>query len=140
MKTYTGHQEAESGLYLNLKTWSIATLEADGPLPGDAGVTYRRVPMLLMLAAAPLLGLAFVMFLPFIGFAMIAQLLGIKAVHLVKGMMGETDRVRRPGWVPARAFLSRPKHETPVTPADAADDAWTKRVGDQLEKTDHPES
>jgi hypothetical protein len=138
MKTYTGNQHAESGLYLNLAKFSITSLETDGPLPGGVDVTYRRVPMLLMLAAAPLLGLAFVIFLPLIGFAVVAHLAGGKAVHLVKGVIGETARVRRPGWVPARAFLSRPKAKAPAAPHDATTEAWVEEVENKLTKGDPP--
>lgn len=137
MKTYTANQNVESGLYLNLKKFSITSLEADGPLPGTADDIYRRVPMLLMLAVAPLLGLVFVIFLPLIGFAMVAHLLGTKAVQFAQDVVGETARVRRPGWVPALAYFSRSKRAGRTKTADAPKDAWTEDVEKKLEKTDH---
>lgn len=138
MKTYSANQHVESGLYLNLKKFSITSLEADGPLPGTADDSYRRIPMLLMLAAAPLLGLVFVIFLPLIGFAMVAHLLGTKAVQFAQGVVGETDRVRRPGWVPALAYFSRSKRAERAKTTDAPKDAWTEEVEKKLEKTDRP--
>lgn len=137
MKTYTANQNVEAGLYLNLKKFAITSLDADGPLPGTADDTYRRVPMLLMLAVAPLLGLVFVIFLPFIGFAMVAHLLGTKAVQFVQDAVGETARVRRPGWVPALAYFSRSKRAERAKAPDAPKDAWTEDVEKKLEKTDH---
>lgn len=137
MKTFTANQQVEAGLYFNRKTFTVTTMDAAGPLSGAADETYYRVPMLLMLAAAPLLGLAFVIFLPLIGFAVVAQLLGTKAVQLVTGVVGESDRVRRPGWVPALAFLSRAKHAKPATLAEAPKDEWAEDVEKKLEKPDH---
>ena len=130
MKTYTANQNVESGVYLNLKKFSITSLEADGPLPGTADDIYRRVPMFLMLAVAPLLGLVFVI-------GMVAHLLGTRAVQFAQGVVGETDRVRRPGWVPALAYFSRSKRAERAKTAGAPKDAWTEDVEKKLEKTDH---
>jgi hypothetical protein len=91
--------------------------------------------MLLMLAGAPLLGLAFVIFLPFIGFAAVAYLLSQKAVAVAQGAATEAVRVVRPSWAPALAFLNRSK------PAPAAADktepapdvdAWKEEVEKKL--------
>ena len=78
MTTYTGTQQVTPGLYLNLKRRTMEHVEKDGALPGVDTDRYYRVPMLLWLAVAPLLGLAFVIFLPFIGFAMVGRLTGDK--------------------------------------------------------------
>jgi len=137
MKTFTTHQQVEAGLYFNRNTFAVTTMDAAGPLVGADNDTFYRVPMLLMLVLAPLLGLAFVMFLPLLGFAVVAQLLGTKAVQAVAGVMGESDRIRRPGWVPTLAFLSRAKHTKAVTPADAPKDEWAEDVENKLGKDDH---
>ena len=81
MTIYKGTQEVEPGLYLNLKRFTVKSVDTRGPLPGTEGDEYRRVPMLAMLAMAPLLGLVFVIFLPFIGFAMVTYLVGHKAAQ-----------------------------------------------------------
>ena len=54
-----------------------------------------RIPTLLMLAAAPLLGLAFVIFLPLIGFVMVARLLGDKLLRLINQRGGAMTRKER---------------------------------------------
>jgi hypothetical protein len=74
MATFKGAQEAKPGLYLNLRKFSLTVLDRPGQLPGVPTDYYRRVPMLLMLLVAPFVGLAYVMFLPFIGFAAVAVL------------------------------------------------------------------
>ena len=133
MTTYTGTQDVDPGLYLNLRKFSLTSVERREALPGSATDTYRRVPMLMMLAVAPLLGLVFVIFLPLIGFVMVSYLLGSKAVEIAQSVREQMGRVRRPGWAPALAFLSRSK------PADtmaehAEPDAWTEDVQKKLDE------
>ena len=108
-----------------------------GELPGTDLDTYRHIPMLAMLAAAPLLGLAFVMFLPLIGFAMVLHLVGTKVYHLVADAAMEGVRVMRPSWAPAFAFLTRSKPAKTETVAEnpAAEnptDAWQENVEKKL--------
>ena len=136
MTTYTGRQTVTAGLYLNTKTYSIATMDQGATLPGNDLDTYRRVPMLLMLAAAPLLGLAFVMFLPLVGFAMVLKLVATKAGELVGEAAAEAVRVLRPTWEPALAFFNRSKaaKKAEDQPAATAErDAWTEGVEKQLD-------
>ena len=135
MTTYTGTQEVEPGLYLNTRKFSVTTIDRRGPLPGTTEATYRRVPMLLMLAAAPLLGLVYVIFLPFIGFAAVTWLLANKALELVTGVARETGRVRRPAWAPLLAFFSRHKAAENTT-EETKTDAWTEEVEKKLNETD----
>ena len=136
MTTYTGKQNVEPGLYLNLKKFSIKSLDEAGPLPGTERDTYYRAPMLLVLAAAPLLGLAFVIFLPFIGFAMVAYLLGDKAMQWAGHATTEAVRVVRPGWVPSLAFLSRSKPAKKSETTERAPDAWKDDVEKKLDAAD----
>lgn len=53
------------GIYWNRKSWDLTTIsEEGGYLPADNGAThYYRLPLLLVMALAPLAGLAFVLFL-----------------------------------------------------------------------------
>ena len=83
MTTYTGTQDVDPGLYVNTGSLRLTSVERRGALPGGANEHYRRVPMLVMLLLAPLLGLAFVIFLPFIGFAVMLRLLGEKLMQVV---------------------------------------------------------
>ena len=145
MTTYTGRQTVKAGIYLNTRTYGIETLNQFGELPGTELDTYRHIPMLAMLAAAPLLGLAFVMFLPFIGFAMVLHLVGTKAYHLVADAAAEGVRVMRPSWAPAFAFLTRSKPAKPNVTAEnpAAEnptDAWQENVEKKLNNDDDRKS
>jgi hypothetical protein len=136
MTTYTANQVVDPGLYFSVKPLGLKSIERTGPLPGSESDVYRRVPMLLMLAMAPLLGLAFVIFLPFIGFAMVFRLAGEKAVEVGGRAATQTVRVMRPAWAPALAFLSRtkPAAKTPSA-TKPAPDAWVDEVKKQLDAT-----
>jgi hypothetical protein len=75
MKNNNGGNKVPAGFYFNKKNWEIVTVSGKkgGVLPGSAETDYLRVPALAMLAAAPVLGAAFVVFLPVIGFALFAS-------------------------------------------------------------------
>jgi hypothetical protein len=70
-----GGTKVPAGFYFNKANWEIVTVSGKkgGLLPGDAKAGYLRVPAVAMLAGAPVLGAAFVVFLPVIGFALLAS-------------------------------------------------------------------
>lgn len=71
MLTYTGGSSAKGGFYLKKGEWEIITLDGkNGTLPGGTDCQYIRLPALLFVPAAIMLSVPFVIFLPFIGFAM----------------------------------------------------------------------
>jgi hypothetical protein len=73
-KTYTAGNAVKGGFYLNRQDWTMFVAPAEGAvLPGEPGATYAAFPTLVMLLAAPVLSLAFVVFLPFIGIALTAR-------------------------------------------------------------------
>jgi hypothetical protein len=81
MKRMMGGTKVEPGFYWNTGDWSIVTVEKEPrPLPGGAGQTFVKVPAAGMLLLAPMLGLSFVIFLPFVGFAILARQTARKAV------------------------------------------------------------
>jgi hypothetical protein len=79
MRAYKGNDMVKGGYFLNLRDWKLEVVEGDtGVLPGNDETPYRRVPMLGMLVVAPVMGLAFVVLLPFIGLAVIGEKLWLK--------------------------------------------------------------
>ena len=76
-------------------------------------------------------GLIYVIFLPFIGFAMVAWLLAVKATHLAADVAHGAARALRPGWEPSMAFLSRTK---PANAAQEGADKWAEEVGKKLNR------
>jgi hypothetical protein len=77
MFTYTGGDTVKGGFYWNRGTWHLENVEGkSGTLPGGGEARYVWVPTLLMLLLAPVMGGLFVVFLPFIGFALLFGALG----------------------------------------------------------------
>ena len=133
MKHYQGNQEVEPGLYFNLSQLSFKSIEEKGPLPGREEDVYRRAPVVALLVVGPILGLAFVMFLPFVGFALLGWLIAGKAVAWATEAGLAFGRVVRPAWRPAAAFLSRAKL---AKPASKNRDPWIDTVKQDLEETE----
>jgi hypothetical protein len=74
MRTYTTPTRVKGGFYLNRDDWTMFVAPAEGAeLPGNPGARHLRFPTVAMLVAAPVLSMAFVVFLPFIGIAMVAR-------------------------------------------------------------------
>ena len=133
MRRYRGTEKVEPGLYFNLRQLAFKSIDDEGPLPGRPDEVYRRVPMLALLVVGPFLGLLYVIFLPFIGFAMVAWLLATKAGYLAAGAARGAVRALRPGWEPSMAFLSRTK---PADPAREGADKWAEEVEKKLDPPD----
>jgi hypothetical protein len=132
MKRYYGNEMVEPGLYFNLRQISFKTLDEEGHLPGTGSDEYHRLPVVAMLVVGPALGLAYAIFLPLIGFAMLAWV-GIGKLAQVVGA-AELARVLKPAWQPAMAFFSRGK---PAAEKPAAEDGWAEDVKKELEEKDH---
>lgn len=63
-KYYPGEAVVE-GIYWNTNTWEFIENPEGGLLPKEDGVAYYRVPRAVVLLVGPLLGLVYVLFLPF---------------------------------------------------------------------------
>jgi hypothetical protein len=83
MNTKRAGDAARVGFYFNLKTWELSLHRTEGAkLPGGATDRYTRVPAVALLLLGPVMGFFFVIFLPFIGFALVARELGRRAMRL----------------------------------------------------------
>ena len=131
MKHYRGTEKVEPGLYFNLRQLSFTSMDDEGPLPGKTEDIYRHVPTLALLVVGPLLGFVYVIFLPLIGFGMVAWLLGVKAGRVAMGAARGAARVLTPGWEPSMAFLSRSK-STKAALREATD-KWAEEVEKKLD-------
>ncbi len=100
-----GHKVA-AGTYWNVKNGERVDMEQEGVLPGDRKDTYIKAPGAVVLAAGPILGLIFAVFLPFIGIAMALMALGGK---IVEGMVKAASGVVTFGWRPIEAYLTGKK-------------------------------
>jgi hypothetical protein len=77
MTTKKAGEAAKVGFYFNTRTWELDLHRSDGSaLPGGHSDVYVRVPALALLFLGPIMGFFFVIFLPFIGFALAAREIG----------------------------------------------------------------
>ena len=96
MATKKAGEAATVGFYFNTRTWELDLHRHGGSgLPGGSGDVFVRVPALALLFLGPLMGFFFVLFLPFVGFALAAREIG----HRVAGWFGrkaETPESQKP--------------------------------------------
>lgn len=89
---HQGGSETKGGFYWKRGEWEIVTVDGkSGTLPGPKDAEYIRLPGLLLVPIALIVSIAYVVFLPLIGFAML--------FHALAGKVAERVRTR----VPARA-------------------------------------
>lgn len=85
MFKHKGGDVVKGGFYWNQAQWHLENVEGKlGTLPGGDEARYARVPTLLMFVLAPLMGALFVVFLPFIGFALLIGMVAAKALGLFR--------------------------------------------------------
>ncbi len=107
MARHCGGSLATSGYYWNPRRWSITPIPRPrGFLPGGPEERYLKVPALAVLALMPLLGGLFVVFLPVIGFALVAYALARKVAALARGGAADLAATVTPGWLPGEAHLT----------------------------------
>jgi hypothetical protein len=107
MATNRGGDLVKGGYYWHLEKWDATFVEAPaGELPGGPGEVYRRIPTALMLLAAPIMGALFVIFLPFIGIALLLQHIGRAAMQAAGETLERVLRSLSPAWRPGMAFLA----------------------------------
>ena len=101
-----GGNTVKAGTYWNLANGGRVQMEREGVLPGDGKTRYIKAPAAAMLAAAPVIGLVFAVFLPFIGIAMTLSLIGKK---LGQGVTSAAAGGMSFGWRPIEAYLAGKK-------------------------------
>jgi hypothetical protein len=112
---FLGGQKVGAGDYWDFHTGNRVHVAAEGVLPGDA--LYYRLPAIAVLLLAPLAGLAYALFLPFIGLAFVGTL-------ILKALLGRTAdgflRTATFNWRPSEAYLAG-KRSSGARPEGAAD-------------------
>ena len=96
-----GHTVAV-GTYWNLSTGARVDMIQEGVLPGDGKTTYLKAPGIVVLLLAPILGLVFAVFLPFIGIAMTVKWIGGKLAEVAANVSTGSTSL---GWKPIEAYL-----------------------------------
>lgn len=107
-----GGSTVNFGFYWSMQAWDMAMIPAEGGiLPGDAGRSYMRIPTFLFLVLAPLMGALYVMFLPFVGFALLFNHLLRGAKTLATDAFMNIAVAVSPSWAPGEAYLAARKRE-----------------------------
>jgi hypothetical protein len=115
-----GGQTAKAGTYWNLSNGSRVQMEQEGVLPGSVTTRYIKAHVAVMLMAAPVIGLVFAVFLPFIGIVMTLNLVGKK---LVQGVESAAAGSMSFGWRPIEAYLAGRKTRKAARAKKAGKDA-----------------
>ena len=103
MTTFESNAAVKSGYYFNPVTMNLLPVERDGGrLPNEKG-SWIAVPTVLALALTPILGAAFLMFLPMIGFVLCAEAAGKKIAGAFASSAGD---LVAPGYAPGMAHLT----------------------------------
>jgi len=103
MLTYKGGYKVAKGTYWDLRKGQRVDIAQEGVLPGSDATTYLRASTGVMLLSSPIIGLLYVVFLPFIGIATLAAFAGRKVLGGMASVAGKTISF---GWRPVDAYLA----------------------------------
>ncbi len=106
MLTYKGGTLVEKGTYWNLSNGERIDVADKDVLRGGASSTYLRISAGFMLLAGPIIGLLYVVLLPFIGIATVTAIAARKVVGGAVNLIGKSLSF---GWRPRTAYLSGKK-------------------------------
>lgn len=83
---HKGGSETKGGFYWKKGEWEIVTVEGKrGVLPGTAEAEYLQIPAILFVPVALFISIAYVIFFPFVGFAMLAKVVTKKLRIMFRG-------------------------------------------------------
>jgi hypothetical protein len=112
MTKLSAGMKASKGYWFSTRSWTLHPVSTEGEvLPGAAGEKYVRIPLLLAFVVAPLMGAAFLMFLPFIGFYLALHAAVRPLLKLFHSSATEIAATVHPGWAPGEAHLTGKRAE-----------------------------
>ena len=107
MANYIGGMKVGGGYYWNPRTWEVHAIGNEGGvLPGSERAGFVRIAFPLLFLVVPILGALFLMFLPLIGFALLAQGVVKRVIGGVKTGAEDLAANVTPGWAPGAAHLT----------------------------------
>lgn len=105
MFNHKGGDVVKGGFYWNQAQWRLENVEGkSGTLAGDADSRFARVPTLVLFLVAPIMGALFVVFLPFIGFALLVGMVAARGLGMFR-----KEPVRMPQAPDAKEAADRKK-------------------------------
>jgi hypothetical protein len=125
-----GGSQVKTGFYWSPKAWEMTMVPAGGgTLPGSADHSFVRIPTVLFLLLAPIMGAGYVFFLPFVGFVLLGHWAARKAGAFIKDAFMHIAVAVSPHWAPGEAYLASRRQ------ARAARE--TKALTSLTDKVDH---
>ncbi len=106
MFMYKGGARVERGTYWDLSKGQRIDVANEATLIGDGSSTYLRISDGAMLLAGPVIGLLYVVLLPFIGIATVTAVAARKAFAGIFNLIGKSLSF---GWRPSTAYLAGKK-------------------------------
>ena len=103
--TYESGSTVPSGYYLDTASWHVAPVADGERLPTGRG-RWTRIPTALAVALAPVLGAAFVVFLPVIGLFVTLGAIASAMANLVHRSATDLAATVTPGWQPGEAHFT----------------------------------
>jgi hypothetical protein len=103
MFTYTGGNRAGAGTYWDVSTGHRIDIAGEGVLPGENRTRYVKASSIVMLLFGPIIGLAYVVFLPIMGIATVTAMILQKVFG---GMLNVGRNIVSFGWRPSEAYLA----------------------------------
>lgn len=108
MAKYHGGQFVKDGYYWSGFKGQLVAIDGEGGfLSGEQTTKWWRIPVILMIPFGLFLGGAYVIFLPFAGFAMVLGFLGVKAWEGLLWLGYNLLKACAPSLAPGEAFFAR---------------------------------
>ena len=131
---FTAGSVVKGGFYFNRdKLDLVAVSGKEGALPDGDGQRYFRIPALAVVMLAPVLGGLFVVFMPFIGFALVLQHLARMSASGVKRAGRGLLFIVTPTWRPGEAYFAGKEGEK-----QQAKEASERKAQDTNDAKDKP--
>ncbi len=129
MARYTGGMKVTGGYYWNARSWEVEVIPSEGGrLKAAAEARYVKVPFPALFVIVPLLGALFLMFLPFIGFGLVAYALAKKIAGGVTQSATELASTVQPGSFAAGSAYFTGKSEEKKEGAEAPKSAELEKL------------
>jgi hypothetical protein len=107
MTTMSGGMQVRNGYYWNMGKWEVIPVARDGEkLPGGRADRFLRIPLIAVFAILPIMGGLFVVFLPFIGFALAIYAAVKPLIALFHRSAQDLAATVTPGWQPGEAHFT----------------------------------
>ncbi len=126
--TYGGGMAVPNGYYLNAAQWHIEPVARDGEKLPEGRGKWMRIPTAAALVLVPILGAAFLVFLPLIGFVLVLRALVEPILEVFRSSATEMAATVSPGWQPGESYFTGKRPENAGAAQDPANAARDERL------------